>query len=379
VTSYDKVPARFKEQFSLILGLPSSCTFRDDDPARFGNVATMNCDLTAANLCRPNSSFTTGKSGVFELVGSTAKGLRTMTTDWTFGGLWPFEPRWFETSDGRMHYVDEGPWDGRPVVLVHGNPTWGFLYRNFIGPLTEAGHRAIVPDHLGFGRSDKPTDPELYRIPRHVTRLEALLESLDLGDAVVVVQDWGGPIGLSWAVAHPERVSGLFILDTFAGPRQNLPVPLRLFRAPGVGEVLVKGLDMFVRGFLFRDGVVHRERLTEDVRRAYLAPHPTWSSRTGELVFPREIPDPASATGTVAELLTRLERGVEQYFRSKPARIIWAMRDPAFTPAVLEQWRMTLPDAPVTKLDDASHYLQEDAHERIVPQLVSFLAGSAGR
>jgi alpha/beta hydrolase fold len=126
---------------------------------------------------------------VFELVGSTAKGLRTMTTDWTFGGLWPFEPRWFETSDGRMHYVDEGPRDGRPVVLVHGNPTWGFLYRNFIGPLTEAGHRAIVPDHLGFGRSDKPTDPELYRIPRHVTRLEALLESLDLGDAVVVVQD----------------------------------------------------------------------------------------------------------------------------------------------------------------------------------------------
>jgi len=137
-----------------------------------------------------------------------------------------------------MHYVDEGPRGGRPVVLVHGNPTWGFLYRNFIGPLTDAGHRAIVPDHLGFGRSDKPTDPEFYRIPRHVARLEALLESLDLRDAVVVAQDWGGPIGLSWAVAHPERVSGLFILDTFAGWRQNFPVPLRLFRTPGVGEVL---------------------------------------------------------------------------------------------------------------------------------------------
>ena len=312
---------------------------------------------------------------------TTATGLTAATgtsaavmTDWTFGGLWPFEPRWFETPDGRMHYIDEGPWNGRPVVLVHGNPTWGFLYRNFIGPLTEAGHRAIVPDHLGFGRSDKPSDPELYRIPRHVARLDALLESLDLRDAVVVVQDWGGPIGLSWAVAHPERVSGLFILDTFAGPRQNLPVPLHLFRAPGVGEVLVKGFDMFVRGFLFRDGVVHRERLTDDVRRAYLEPHPTWSSRTGELVFPREIPDPASATGPVAELLTELERGLEQHFRSKPARIMWAMRDPAFTPAVLEKWQMILPDAPVTQLDDASHYLQEDAHERIVPQLLSFLA-----
>ena len=135
-----------------------------------------------------------------------------------------------------------------------------------------------------------------------------------------------------------------------------------------------RGLDMFVRGFLFRDGVVHRDRLTADVRRAYLAPHPTWSSRTGELVFPREIPNPASPTGPVAELVTHLERELEQHFRSKPARIMWPARDPAFTPAVLEDWRKTLPDAPVTQLDDASHFVQEDAHERIVPQLLSFLA-----
>src|SRR5258708_3891222 len=242
---------------------------------------------------------------------TTATGVRAatvtaapVTTDWTFGGLWPYEPRWFETSDGRMHYVDEGPRDGRPVVLVHGNPTWGFLYRDFIGPLTEAGPRAIVPDHLGFGRSDKPADPELYRIPRHIARLDALLESLDLRDAVVVVQDWGGPIGLSWAVAHPERVSGLFILNTFDGPQQTLPVPLHLFLTPRVGEVLVQWFDMFVRGSLFRDGVLHHAPLTTDVRLAYLAPHPTRSSRTGELVFPREIPNPAIPTGPLPELLT---------------------------------------------------------------------------
>ncbi len=185
---------------------------------------------------------------------------------------------------------------------------------------------------------------------------------------------WGGPIGLSWAVTHPERLSGLFILNTFAGPRQNLPVPLRLFRTPGVGEVLVKGLNMFVRGFLFRAGVVHRERLTADVRRAYPAPHPTWSTRTGALVFPREIP--AGDTGPVAELISRVQRGLERHFRAEPTRIMWAMRDPAFTLAVLEEWRRTLPDAPVTRLDDASHYLQEDAHERIVPQLLDFLAAS---
>jgi haloalkane dehalogenase len=300
-------------------------------------------------------------------------------TDWTFNGLWPYEPRWFETPGGRMHFVDEGPREGRPVVLVHGNPTWGFLYRNFIGPLTDAGHRAIVPDHLGFGRSDKPTDPELYRIARHVERLDALLESLDLRDAVVVPQDWGGPIGLSWAVAHPERVRGLFILNTFAhGPRGpiKLPLPLRLFRTPGVGEVLVKGLHLFVRGFLFRVGVMHHERLTPDVRRAYLAPHPTWSTRTGVLVFPREIP--ASGAGPVAESAGRVEQGLEEHFADKPARIVWAMRDPAFTPTMLDQlWRKTLPQAPITRIDDAGHYLQEDAHERIVPELLSFLAGES--
>jgi pimeloyl-ACP methyl ester carboxylesterase len=296
--------------------------------------------------------------------------------DWTFNGLWPFEPCWFDTPDGRMHYVDEGPRDGRPVVLVHGNPTWGFLYRNFIGPLAEAGYRVIVPDHLGFGRSEKPATPERYRIPRHAQRLDALLESLDLHDAVVVPQDWGGPIGLSWAVAHPERVSGLFILNTFAhGPRGEvkLPLPLRMFRAPGLGEVLVKGLHMFVRVFLFRVGVVHRERLTPEVRRAYLAPHPTWASRTGVLVFPREIP--VSGTGPVVELTASVERGLEEHFRSKPTRILWGMRDPAFTPQMLDElWRNTFPDAPVTRLEDAGHYLQEDAHERIVPELLSFLA-----
>ena len=136
--------------------------------------------------------------------------------DWTFGGTWPYEAKWFESEDGRMHYVDEGPRDGKPVVMVHGNPTWGYLYRNFISGVVEAGYRAIVPDCLGFGRSDKPDEPELYRIPRHATRIEALLESLDLKNATAVVQDWGGPIGLARATRHPERVRSLFLLNTFA-------------------------------------------------------------------------------------------------------------------------------------------------------------------
>ncbi len=298
-----------------------------------------------------------------------------MTTDWRFEGTWPHEPRWFDTPDGRMHYVDEGPRDGKPVVMVHGNPTWGYLYRNFIGPVVEAGHRAIVPDHLGFGRSDKPDDPPLYTIDRHARRLDALLESLDLHDATVVPQDWGGPIGLWWATHHPERVARLFILNTYAHRppgKVPLPLPLRLFRMPLVGEVMVKGLDLFKHVFLFRAGVMHRERLTPTVKKAYLAPHPTWSSRTPILVFPRQIP--TGPTGPVADLTGELELLLERHFRGKPVMIAWAMKDVAFTSQTLDQlWLKTFPDAQVMRIPDAGHYLQEDAHERIVPALVEFL------
>jgi pimeloyl-ACP methyl ester carboxylesterase len=298
-------------------------------------------------------------------------------TDWTFGGLWPYEPLWFDSADGRMHYVDQGPRDGTPVVMVHGNPTWGFLYRNFIPPLVDAGYRAIAIDHLGFGRSEKPDQPDLYTIRRHAERAEALLESLDLDRATVVPQDWGGPIGLSWATRHPERIRSLFILNTFAHrprDRVKLPLPLHLFRTPLVGEVMVKGLDLFKRVFLFRAGVVHRDRLTPDVKSAYFAPHPSWSSRTPILVFPREIP--SGPEGPVSDLLAEIEQGLERDFRSKPVAIAWAMRDIAFTPEVLERaWLQTFPDAEVTRLDDAGHYLQEDAHERIVPLLLQHLDG----
>ena len=299
--------------------------------------------------------------------------------DWTFGGTWPYAPRWFDTPEGRMHYVDEGPRAGPTAVLVHGNPTWGYLYRNFIPPLAAAGYRVIVPDLLGFGRSDKPDDPGLYRIERHARRLETLLESLDPRDVTLVPQDWGGPIGLWWATRHPERVRSLAILNTFAhrpAARVSLPLPLHLFRTPGVGEVMVKGLHAFVRMFVFKAGVVRHDRLTPTVRAAYLAPHRSWSSRTPVLVFPREIP--AGPAGRVADFLGEVHRGLAA-FASHPVFIAWAMKDVAFTPEMLEQlWLRDFPRAEVLRLEDAGHYLQEDAHELIVPALLDFLRRARG-
>jgi len=298
-----------------------------------------------------------------------------VTVDWSFGGLWPYEPHWFDTEDGRLHYVDVGSRDGRPVVLLHGNATWGFLYRNFIAALAEAGHRAIVPDHLGFGRSDKPPAAAVYRLDRHIARLDALLESLDLRDTTLVLAEWGGAVGLGWAVAHPERVGRLFVLNTPYPERPagkvRLPPPILLFRMPVVGPLFVKGLGAFTRGFLFRVAVVHRERLTPEIKAAYLAPHPTWSSRTGVLAFPRQIP--TGSEGLVADIGAAAERGLEQ-LADRPVEIVWGMRDVSFSPAILAQWTARFPNATVVRLEDAGHCVQEDAYERIVPELLRFVA-----
>jgi pimeloyl-ACP methyl ester carboxylesterase len=298
--------------------------------------------------------------------------------DWTFGGLWPHQPQWFLTRSGyQLHYIDEGPREAPAVVLLHGNPTWGFLYRNFIPPLIGAGYRVVAPDHLGFGRSDKPTDRGAYEIAAHADRLTQLLDNLDLRDVTVVPQDWGGPIGLPWAAANPGRVAGLFILNTAAHvPVEEWKVPLilKLFRMPGVGDVMVKGLNLFHHGFLFRAGIIDRSRLTPAVRGAYLAPHRRWSERTGVLEFPRAIPT-SPTQEPWHSFAAALENRMETHLRDKPTHIVWAMKDPGFRPDTIDDmWLRTFPSADVTRLEEAGHYLQEDAHELIVPLLLAFLA-----
>ena len=293
--------------------------------------------------------------------------------DWTFDGTWPFEPHWLFTDGVRLHYVDEGPRDGEPVVLLHGNPTWAYLYRAFIPPLAEAGYRAVAHDELGFGRSDKPKRQREYTIQRHVRHFGALADELDLRRVTLVLHDWGGPIGLAWAVDNPERVKRLVLLNTFTGtvpPGLEAPFVFRLLRAPGTGELLVKGAHVFVRRLLFRDGLAHPERLGAAERAAYLAPHPSWDSRTGVLAYPRLIPwDRDNPTRALGE---HVEAGLGR-LAHLPVLVCWALDDPAFRAPVLRMWRERFPSAEVHELEGASHFLQEDAHERIVPLLLEFL------
>ena len=284
----------------------------------------------------------------------------------TFGGTFPFKPRFFTHDGVRLHYVDEG--QGEPVVLLHGNPTWSYLYRRFIPPLCE-NHRCLAPDHMGFGRSDKPLDRP-YTLAKHIENLTALLNHLELNNITFVMQDWGGPIGLGFAVDHPERVKRLVILNTWAFrlPEGTRLAPLlELFRQPHVGEAMVQGLNLFVEGFL-PAGIYHQERLNE-IMPAYRAPFPEWNSRIGTLRFPRDIPvgdaHPSTpAMGHIQDNLGKLR---------VPTIIIWGMQDPAIPPAIIEAWTAVYPHAEVHRLQTASHFLQEDEPEEIVSLIQGFL------
>lgn len=295
--------------------------------------------------------------------------------DWSFGGSWPFEPRWFETPAGRLHYVDEGPRDRPATVLVHGNPTWGYLYRRVIGELVEAGQRVVVPDHLGFGRSESPTETDLYAVTAHADRLERLLDDLDLDRVTLAVHDWGGPIALRWAARRHQRVERLLLFNTFA---PKLPGPIggrasiRALRTPLLGRYLVRRRNVPVEQFLFDAGLVDPGKLSETDKRAYRAPHRDPDSRTGMLAFPAAIPfrrgDP------VAEMSVSTAEDLERHFRDKPVRVCWGMRDLLFGPEVLERWQALLPSAEVVRLPDAGHFVHEDAPEETRAALVGFVA-----
>lgn len=284
-----------------------------------------------------------------------------------FDGTFPFTSKSCRTSSGRMAYVDEG--SGDPIVLLHGNPTWGYLYRRFIPPLAE-GHRVVVPDYIGFGRSDKPASD--LKLADHVRNFTDLALHLDLKKVTLVMQDWGGPIGLGFATRHADRVKALVVMNTWAFRiRQGTPLHplLEQFRIPGVGEALVQGMNLFVEGFL-PAGIHQREKINDTMMRAYRAPFPDFNSRAPVLAFPRDIPvgdeHPSTATiGTIEDRLNTLD---------VPILIVWGMRDIALPPALIDlRWLKYFPRAEVHRLDNASHFLQEDEPERIVGLIIDFL------
>ncbi len=282
---------------------------------------------------------------------------------------YPFEHGFAATPHGRMHYAQAGR--GDPVLCLHGNPTWSFLYREFLRGLSDDAH-VIAPDLIGFGLSEKLPRVEDYSIEGHVDDVVALVDALDLRNVTLILQDWGGPIGLGVAARRPERVRALVIMNTIGFvPEGNggPPFALRMLRAPLLGEGLVQGLGLFHRSFVPL-GIARPERRTESVLRAYREVQGSWALRAGTLAFPRLIP---TAPEDPASLVLERAGAFLDGFRG-PVLLVWGMRDPFFDAGLLAQWRERFPDAPVLELGDAGHFLQEDAPERIVPRVREFLA-----
>ena len=286
--------------------------------------------------------------------------------------LYPFEQNWLDLDGLRMHYLDEG--EGEPVVAVHGNPTWSFYYRELIKELRN-DHRVVVPDHIGCGLSDKPGDDRYeYTLKRRVEDFSRLMEQLDLDQINLVVHDWGGMIGMAWAVENPSRIKRLVILNTAAFPLpESKPFPWQLWlvRDTPLGPLMVRGLNAFSRGATHL--AVTRKKLPKTLRDAYCAPYDSWADRIATLRFVQDIPLRPGESGY--DIVSDTAAGLE-VFGDRPVLICWGDKDFVFDHHFLEVWRKLYPNAEVHRFADCGHYILEDASEEIIPLVRRFLTES---
>ncbi|HDP33839.1 MAG TPA: alpha/beta fold hydrolase [Candidatus Hydrogenedentes bacterium] len=294
-----------------------------------------------------------------------------------FKDLYPFDSHWFELDGTKMHYLDEGPADGQnanaAIVMVHGNPTWSFYYRNLVAAASKR-HRVIAPDHIGCGLSDKPQE-YAYTLKQHTDNLERLIESLDVSRVTLVMHDWGGAIGMGYAQRHPEKIAGFVVLNTAVFFPPRIPYRIKMCRIPGYGAFMVRGLNGFLLAtFLFATS--QRRRFTRQVRAGYLAPYNSWRNRIAIHRFVQDIPlEPDHPTLPVVHAL---EPGLAR-FRDHPMLIFWGKDDFCFTERdFLPHWKEHFPNAEVHVFDHAGHFVLEDAHEKIIPRALDFFQQLSG-
>ncbi len=290
---------------------------------------------------------------------------------------WPYTPRCARVNGWRMHYIDEGA--GDPVVLLHGNPTWGFLWREVIPPLLAAGHRVIVPDMIGFGLSEKPTREQAHSLDGHIANLVALLRGLNVANATIVCHDWGGPTGLGFALANPERVRALVVMSTWGwasppGEFHTRRFPWRLMHAPLVGPYLLGRHNVLASRGVYLS-VVDRARFRARAQAAYEAVLPDTASRLLTWTWPRWIPLDAQARAVPR--FDWIEQGLRAW--RKPVQIIWGREDDVFDHATFaSRFKALLPHAEGPHLVTGRHFLQEDSGPEIGALIADFLTRHAG-
>lgn len=283
--------------------------------------------------------------------------------------LYPFDSHVFETGGSRMHYVDEG--EGPPIILLHGNPTWSFYYRDLIKGL-RARYRVIAPDHIGCGLSAKPQRYR-YTLDMHIKNVGRLIDHLGLRSISIGGHDWGGAVACGWAVRNPKRVNRMLILNTAAFLGGPIPLRIRICRWNGLGDLIVRGFNGFCRSAL-KQACMNRERMTPHVAKGYLLPYGSWRDRVGIMRFIRDIP--VSPLVPSHRVVREIESGLH-LLAGKPMLICWGARDFCFNDWYLNEWRQRFPNAEVHRFADAGHYIVEDAHERIIPLIDQWMGGSA--
>lgn len=285
--------------------------------------------------------------------------------------LYPFQGHFLDRPAGRLHYLDEG--SGEPIVMLHGNPTWSFYYRNLVLAL-RGRYRCIVPDHIGCGLSDKPPESRYdYSLRSRIDDAEALLDHLGLRqDLTLVVHDWGGMIGMAFAARHPERIKRIIASNTGAfplPPSKPFPRSLWLGRNTRLGAWLILKKNAFCRAAA--RWCVTRHRLPDDIRRMYLMPYDSPKHRIAVLKFVQTIPLKPSDAGydIVSDSAASLGK-----LRSVPTLLLWGLRDFVFDRHFLAEWQRYFPHAETHTWPDCGHYLLEDAGDEAIMRVKEFLA-----
>ena len=281
-----------------------------------------------------------------------------MKPTWIDTDAYPFEPKSYRLPMGTMSYVDEG--EGDPLVMVHGNPSWSFEFRDLIKHF-RASRRCIAPDHIGFGLSDKP--PAWDYLPRHhAENLEALLESLDLENITLLFGDWGGPLGCSYAIRHRERVKALVVTNTWLWSVEDdwYYRAFSGFVGGAIGRWLIRRFNFFARAVVW---AVYgdKSRLTREVHRHYLEPLSAPDERKGTWVFPRQI---VRSSDWLADLWVNRDK-----LQGKVGLLAWGMKDIAFREKELRRWQKHFPGARVVRYPNAGHFLAEEESEGLIEEL----------
>ena len=279
--------------------------------------------------------------------------------------MYPFTSLYFDLNPYKLHYLDEG--EGEVLLFLHGNPTWSFYYRSLIQNF-QGRYRCVAPDHIGCGFSDKPQDYS-YTLTTHIDNLEKLVGFLGLKNITLMVHDWGGAIGMGLAVRKPELIKRLVLFNTASFLSMDIPLRIGLCRMPLLGTILIRYLNLFVRGVL-RFGLKRRKRLTQNVRAGYLAPYDTFENRIANLKFVQDIP--MEQTVPSYSVIQYIENNLKQ-FDGYPILIIWGSEDFCFNVKFLNKWREIFPRAEVREVCNAGHLVVEDASDEIIPWIEGFL------